>query len=65
MILHDTLLQKIKNADIAYYDNDNPIMSDEDYDNLRNEFITHFGKKELDYISGHIAELTPTRVVID
>ena len=54
MILHDTLLQKIKNADIAYYDNDNPIMSDEDYDNLRNEFITHFGKKELDYISGHI-----------
>ena len=54
MNLHDTLLQKIKQADNAYYNEDSPIMSDEDYDNIRNEFITHFGTDELNYISGDI-----------
>jgi len=52
------LLNKIKEADIAYYDNDNPIMSDIEYDKLRNEYQSKYGS--LDYVPGNVKkELKP------
>lgn len=37
MDTYNELIQKIKKANAAYYDNDNPIMSDYEYDALMNE----------------------------
>jgi len=48
------MLRKIKDADKAYYMDDNPIMSDEEYDTLRNTYISLYGSKDLDYVSGDI-----------
>ena len=52
----ETMLQKIKDADTAYYMNDEPIMSDTDYDALRNQYISLYGSKDLDYVSGGIKQ---------
>lgn len=57
---HDLLLKKIQDADKAYYDDDNPIMSDRDYDKIRSLFIQQYGDKDLDYVPGNInKELKP------
>lgn len=45
-------LSLIKMADSAYYNSDTPIMSDEEYDALRNDYISKYGSKDLDYIAG-------------
>ena len=49
------MLEQIKAADKAYYEQDNPIMTDIEYDQLRNEFIGKYGEQELDYVPGEIA----------
>lgn len=46
-------LELIKKADIAYYNDDAPIMSDAEYDKLRNEYIAEFGNEELNYVPGN------------
>ena len=46
-------LELIKKADIAYYNDDAPIMSDAEYDRLRNEYIAEFGNEELNYVPGN------------
>ena len=48
------LLDKIKEADIAYYNNDSPIMSDVEYDKLRSQYIREYG--ELDYVPGNVKQ---------
>lgn len=48
------MFNKIVAADKAYYDNDSPIMTDKEYDALRNLFITKYGKKALDYVPGSV-----------
>lgn len=45
-------LEKIKEADAAYYDGTNPIMSDAEYDILRAAYITKYGTEDLDYTPG-------------
>ena len=46
------ILSLIKTADIAYYKNSSPIMSDFEYDKLRDLYIESYGEKDLDYIAG-------------
>ena len=48
------MLNKIKAADKAYYDDDSPIMTDKEYDTLRSLFIIKYGKKALDYVPGGV-----------
>lgn len=50
------LLKKIKEADKAYYDLDNPIMSDNEYDKLRNSFLENFSYESLDYVPGNVSK---------
>ena len=38
------MLQLIKKADEAYYMEDNPIMTDAEYDKLRYDFIAKYGE---------------------
>lgn len=45
-------LEKIKEADTAYYDNADPIMSDQEYDILRATYIARYGTEDLDYVPG-------------
>lgn len=46
-------LTKIKLADEAYYSDDgNAIMSDEEYDALRNSYIEKYGSEDLNYVPG-------------
>jgi len=45
-------LQKIKDADTAYYDNTEPLMSDAEYDILRAAYIAKYGTEDLDYVPG-------------
>ena len=45
-------LEKIKEADAAYYDNADHIMSDQEYDILRATYIARYGTKDLDYVPG-------------
>lgn len=45
-------LKKIKEADAAYYDNADPIMSDQEYDILRATYIARYGTEDLDYVPG-------------
>lgn len=52
----EELLNKIKEADKAYYDLDNPIMSDAEYDNLRNIFIKNFSTGLLNYVPGNVSK---------
>ena len=39
-------LEKIKEADTAYYDDVNSIMSDQEYDILRATYIARYGEEE-------------------
>lgn len=48
------LRQQIEAADKAYYDDDNPIMSDNEYDLLRRSYEAEFGS--LDYVPGNVKE---------
>ena len=43
----EEMLELIKKADEAYYMEDNPIMTDAEYDKLRYDFIAKYG--ELNY----------------
>lgn len=45
-------LEKIKEADTAYYDNADPVMSDQEYDILRATYIARYGTEDLDYVPG-------------
>ena len=45
-------LQKIKDADAAYYDNTESLMSDTEYDILRAAYIAKYGTEDLDYVPG-------------
>lgn len=45
-------LEKIKEADAAYYDNAAPVMSDQEYDILRATYIARYGTEDLDYVPG-------------
>ena len=48
------LRKKIEAADKAYYDEDKPIMSDEEYDKLRRSYEEEYGS--LDYVPGDIKD---------
>ena len=50
----EEMLAKIKEADEAYYMNDNPILTDAEYDKLRYDFISLYGESELNYVPGGI-----------
>ena len=45
-------LNKIREADKAYYDNAAPIMEDEEYDAFRNDYIKKYGIQDLEYVPG-------------
>lgn len=49
-------LAAIKQADKAYYENDNPLLSDAAYDELRKSYIDEYGSDDLDYTPGAVAE---------
>ena len=49
-------LARIQAADRAYYDQDNPIMSDAEYDALRRSYIDKYGVEDLDYVPGSVAD---------
>lgn len=51
-IIKERDLQTIKEADHAYYDLDAPIMSDSEYDSLRNSYIKRYGSADLNYTPG-------------
>lgn len=46
--------QKIQAADKAYYDDDKPIMTDEEYDKLKRSYEEEYGT--LDYVPGNVKE---------
>ena len=50
----EELLAKIKEADVAYYINDNPVLTDAEYDKLRYDFISLYGEAELNYVPGGV-----------
>ena len=54
MITERGMRRKLEAADRAYYDYDDPIMSDEEYDILRREYEEQYGS--LDYVPGKIKE---------
>jgi NAD-dependent DNA ligase OB-fold domain len=45
-------LKKIVEADNAYYELAQPIMSDEEYDAIRSDYIEKYGSEDLDYTPG-------------
>lgn len=49
-------LAAIKNSDDEYYNQDNPTMTDLEYDRLRNDYIAKYGSEDLDYVPGGINE---------
>lgn len=51
----EQLLSRIKKADKEYYEDDNPSMSDEEYDTLRKEYIRLYGSSDLDYVPGEVS----------
>jgi len=36
--------------DVAYYENNHPLVSDSEYDKIRNDYISQYGAKDLNYI---------------
>ena len=48
-------LAAIKAADAAYYNADAPLMTDAEYDRLRNDYIARYGSADLDYVPGEAA----------
>ena len=44
------MLSLINKYDVAYYENNHPLVSDSEYDRLRNEYISKYGTKDLNYI---------------
>ena len=49
-------LQLIKDANKAYYELDNPIMSDLEYDNLYYDYIDLYGECDLNFVAGKRVE---------
>lgn len=56
MSLKEEMLSRIKKADKAYYEQDNPIMSDVEYDLLRRNYIRHYGETDLAYVPGRVSD---------
>ena len=59
-------LAAIKSADNTYYNQDNPVMTDPEYDRLRNDYIEQYGSEDLNYVPGdtnnafkHFTHTTP------
>ena len=46
-------LAVIKATDDAYYNQDNPVMTDPEYDRLRNDYIEQYGSEDLNYVPGN------------
>ena len=46
-------LKAIKSADNAYYNLNNPTMTDQEYDALRTDYIEKYGSDDLNYIPGN------------
>lgn len=46
-------LKAIKSADNAYYNLNNPTMTDQEYDALRTEYIEKYGSDDLNYVPGN------------
>ena len=46
-------LNTIKSADNAYYNLNNPIMTDQEYDALRTDYIEKYGSDDLNYVPGN------------
>ena len=49
-------LKAIKDADAAYYNQDNPLLSDSEYDRLRADYIEKYGEADLNYVPGDANE---------
>ncbi|MBQ1416631.1 MAG: hypothetical protein IIY91_04875 [Selenomonas sp.] len=45
-------LAAIKKADREYYELDNPVLADEEYDALRRSYIDKYGAEDLNYVPG-------------
>ena len=52
----EKLLHTIKQANIAYYEKDMPIMTDAEYDKLYNEYKEKFGTDDLNFVPGNAIE---------
>lgn len=48
-------LAAIKKADREYYELDNPVLADEEYDALRRSYIDKYGAEDLNYVPGSAA----------
>ncbi|MBQ5503173.1 MAG: hypothetical protein IIT82_10750, partial [Selenomonas sp.] len=48
-------LAAIKKADREYYELDNPVLADEEYDALRRSYIDKYGVEDLNYVPGSAA----------
>lgn len=49
-------LSAIKKADHEYYDLDNPMLSDAEYDELRRSYIDQYGAEDLNYVPGNVTD---------
>lgn len=52
----EDLLRLIQNADKEYYLDDNPSLSDSEYDKMRSTYIKLYGESDLDYVPGDVKE---------
>lgn len=49
-------LEKIKQADYFYYEKNQSILSDAEYDDLRQDYIQKYGAEDLNYVAGNVTK---------